>query len=71
MNNQKSIVQENTLARTHVPDKVYAYSLQVRHSLYELLRCSTNDVVSIEVLKILQLKKGRISKDNTGEKSAF
>lgn len=57
MSNQKSIDQENTLARTHVPDKVYAFSLQVRHSLYELLRCSTDDVVSIEVLEDVAVEK--------------
>lgn len=38
------------LANTHVPDKVYAYSLQIRHSFYELLECNKDDVVSIEVL---------------------
>lgn len=57
MSNQKNTDQENTLARTHVPDKVYAYSLQVRHSLYELLRCSTDDVVSIEVLEDVAVEK--------------
>ncbi|RYD01840.1 hypothetical protein N752_28115 [Desulforamulus aquiferis] len=41
--------KKTNLSKTHVPDKVYAYSLQVRHALYELISCSENEFVSIEV----------------------
>ncbi|WP_310832314.1 ABC-three component system protein [Paenibacillus pedocola] len=49
--------KEINLSNTHVPDKVYAYSLQVRHVLYELLSCSGNDVVSIEVLEDVAIER--------------
>ena len=50
MSNADNDGEGTKLANTHVPDKVYAYSLQVRHALYELLNCSNNQIVSIEVL---------------------
>ncbi|MDF9845501.1 MULTISPECIES: ABC-three component system protein [unclassified Paenibacillus] len=49
--------KEINLSNTHVPDKVYAYSLQVRHALYELLDCSGNDTVSIEVLEDVAIER--------------
>ncbi|MBN2982307.1 ABC-three component system protein [Cohnella algarum] len=49
--------EEVKLANTHVPDKVYAYSLQVRHALYELQNCSSNDIVSVEVLEDVAIEK--------------
>lgn len=49
--------EEVKLANTHVPDKVYAYSLQVRHALYELQSCSSNDIVSVEVLEDVAVEK--------------
>jgi hypothetical protein len=51
-----SIIGTN-LSKTHVPDKVYAYSLQVRHALYELLSCTNDDIVSIEVLDDVAIEK--------------
>lgn len=35
---------------THVPDKVYSYTLQVKHILYELIDANDGDVISIEAL---------------------
>ena len=32
----------------HVPDKVYAYTLQVRYMLYNLMKASLEDVISLE-----------------------
>lgn len=48
--NSKASNQIN-LKNTHVPDKVYAYSLQIRHSMYELLKASPTDIISIEVFE--------------------
>ncbi|MEJ9210699.1 hypothetical protein P4S76_04400, partial [Bacillus smithii] len=45
------------LSNTHVPDKVYSYSLQVRHALYELLNCKGTDTVSIEVFDDVAVEK--------------
>lgn len=42
-------MKSGNLGKTHVPDKVYAYSLQVRHMMYELLDCKDGDAVSVEV----------------------
>lgn len=67
--------KEFNLSDTHVPDKVYAYNLQIRHALYELLKCNFNESVSIEVYedvavhenngddKLVQLKSA-LSKNN-------
>lgn len=49
--------KEINLANTHVPDKVYAYSLQVKHALYELQKCSGDDMVSVEVLEDVAIQK--------------
>ncbi|MGG4179287.1 ABC-three component system protein [Virgibacillus pantothenticus] len=57
MGKTKITSEQNRLSNTHVPDKVYAYSLQVRHALYELLNCKDNDTVSIEVLDDVSIKK--------------
>jgi len=59
------------LSKTHVPDKVYAYSLQVRHVLYELLSCSNNDIVSIEVFDDVAIEKDDGSIEVTQLKSAL
>lgn len=45
------------LSNTHVPDKVYAYSLQVRHIMYELLECNDGDAVSVEVFDDIGVEK--------------
>ena len=42
-------MSKTNLSNTHVPDKVYAYSLQIRHMMYELLDCKDGDAVSVEV----------------------
>lgn len=42
-------MSKTNLSNTHVPDKVYAYSLQIRHMMYELLNCKDGDAVSVEV----------------------
>ncbi len=42
-------MKKTNLSNTHVPDKVYAYSLQIRHMMYELLDCKDGDAVSVEV----------------------
>jgi hypothetical protein len=55
--NKSDLVKKPTLSRTHVPDKVYAYSLQVRHALYELLNCSEGEIVSIEVFDDVAVKE--------------
>ncbi len=49
--------KQRYISHTHVPDKVYAYSLQVRHLLYELISCQDNDVVSIEVFDDVAIEK--------------
>ncbi|QWU13192.1 hypothetical protein SAMN04487895_11726 [Paenibacillus sophorae] len=54
---KESPKEEINLANTHVPDKVYAYTLQVKHALYELQKCSGNDVVSVEVLEDVAVEK--------------
>lgn len=41
---------EFKIENTHVPDKVYAYMIQIHHMLYELVDCHHGDSVSIEVL---------------------
>lgn len=35
---------------THVPDKLHAFTLQVRHMMYELISVDLNKVVSVEAL---------------------
>lgn len=57
MVNKKELNNEERLKNTHVPDKVYAYSLQVRHMLYELLDCSDSDTVSVEVYDDIAVEK--------------
>ncbi len=42
MNNEFDIVN------THVPDKVYAYTLQIRYMLYNLIGALIDDVISVE-----------------------
>ena len=42
---------------THVPDKVYSYTLQVKHMLYELIDANDGDIVSIEALDDIALHK--------------
>ncbi len=59
------------LANTHVPDKVYAYSLQISHALYELLNCSTDDIVSIEVLDDVAVQKSNDCVEATQVKSVL
>ena len=36
---------------THVPDKLYGYTLQVRHMMYELISLDLEKVVSVEALE--------------------
>ncbi|GBF33776.1 hypothetical protein DCCM_2887 [Desulfocucumis palustris] len=64
-------VKKTNLSKTHVPDKVYAYSLQVRHALYELLSCSDNDIVSIEVFDDVATQKDDGSIEATQIKSVL
>ena len=40
--------KDTVLANTHVPDKVYAYGIQIHQMLYELLNCDIDCVVSVE-----------------------
>lgn len=35
--------------KTHVPDKLHGYTLQVRHMLYELISLDLDKIVSIEI----------------------
>jgi hypothetical protein len=39
---------ENVLDKTHVPDKLYAYTLQIRHMMYELISLDLDKIVSTE-----------------------
>lgn len=54
---QNNDISKLNVSKTHVPDKVYAYSLQVRHALYELLSCTNDDIVSIEVFDDVAIEK--------------
>ncbi len=36
--------------QTHVPDKVYSFTLQVRHMLNELIKAKEGDIISLEAL---------------------
>lgn len=60
--------------QTHVPDKVYSFSLQIRHMLNELIKAQPNDIISLEALddvaiqnneksELIQVKSS-ISKNN-------
>lgn len=60
-----------SLSNTHVPDKVYAYSLQVRHVLYELLGCSDGDIVSVEVFDDIGVEKADHTVEAIQVKSAL
>ncbi|QZN77672.1 ABC-three component system protein [Paenibacillus sp. DR312] len=71
MGKTKKDKEEVTLANTHVPDKVYAYSLQVRHALYELQSCSSNDIVSVEVLEDVAVVKSNGTVDAIQLKSVL
>lgn len=68
---QDAISKKNNISQTHVPDKVYAYSLQVRHMLYELLNCANDDVVSIEVFDDIATEKEDGSIEATQLKSVL
>ncbi|MFO1442053.1 hypothetical protein KDN24_02205 [Bacillus sp. Bva_UNVM-123] len=57
MNHKEPNSKEARLKNTHVPDKVYAYSLQVRHALFELLDCTDSEIVSIEVFDDIAIEK--------------
>lgn len=59
------------LSNTHVPDKVYAYSLQVRHMMYELLDCKDGDAVSVEVFDDIGVEKSDGTKEAIQAKSAL
>lgn len=59
------------LSNTHVPDKVYAYSLQVRHMMYELLDCKDGDNVSVEVFDDIGIEKADGTKEAIQAKSAL
>lgn len=39
------------VSSTHVPDKLYGYTLQVRHAMYELISLDLENVVSVEALE--------------------
>ena len=60
--------------QTHVPDKVYSFSLQIRHMLNELIKAQPGDIISLEALddvaiqnneenELIQIKSS-ISKNN-------
>lgn len=59
------------LGNTHVPDKVYAYSLQVRHMMYELLDCKDGDAVSVEVFDDIGVERSDGTKEAIQAKSAL
>lgn len=59
------------LGNTHVPDKVYAYSLQVRHMMYELLDCKDGDAVSVEVFDDIGVERLDGTKEAIQAKSAL
>ena len=59
------------IGNTHVPDKVYAYSLQVRHMMFELLECKEGDAVSVEVFDDIGIEKEDGSKDAIQAKSVL
>lgn len=50
-------MSKTNLSNTHVPDKVYAYSLQIRHMMYELLNCKDGDAVSVEVFDDIGIER--------------
>lgn len=45
------------VSSTHVPDKAYAFSTQLKHALYLLMHCGPGDVVSVEELDDLSIKR--------------
>lgn len=59
------------LSNTHVPDKVYAYSLQVRHMMYELLDSKDGDAVSVEVFDDIGVEKADGTVEAIQAKSAL
>ncbi len=45
------MVEERTyINQTHVPDKVYSFTLQIRHMLNELINAKEGDIISLEAL---------------------
>ena len=54
---------------THVPDKLHAYSLQIRHMLYELISIEPDLIVSTEAYDDVALE--RIVKSESSRKSVF
>lgn len=42
------MTKEFDIVKTHVPDKVYAYTLQIRYMLYNLIDALIDDVISVE-----------------------
>lgn len=59
------------ITNTHVPDKVYAYSLQVKHMMYELLSCKNGDAVSVEVFEDVGVQKADGTVEAVQTKSAL
>ncbi|MFJ7663905.1 ABC-three component system protein [Lysinibacillus sp. NPDC097162] len=51
MGEKTETVSQKYLSNTHVPDKVYAYSIQVKHALYELIQNNGVKNVSVEVFE--------------------
>ena len=41
-------LQQSPSSNTHVPDKVYSFTLQIRHMLYELISLDSKSIVSTE-----------------------
>lgn len=66
--------EKTYINQTHVPDKVYSFSLQIRHMLNELIKAQPDDIISLEALddvaiqnneenELIQIKSS-ISKNN-------
>lgn len=64
-------MKKTNLSNTHVPDKVYAYSLQIRHMMYELLNCRDGDAVSVEVFDDIGVERSDGTIEAVQAKSAL
>lgn len=44
--------------KTHVPDKLHGYTLQVRHMMYELISLNLEQIVSVEMFEDVAVENG-------------
>ncbi|MGE7934058.1 ABC-three component system protein [Viridibacillus arvi] len=71
MSEKVETVSQKYLSNTHVPDKVYAYSIQVKHALYELIQGNGVKNVSVEVFEDVGVEMLDNSKNAVQMKSAL